>query len=116
MRVSQISGADCVPLAGAQVDIWHCDALGVYSDAADRSFNTQGQKFLRGYQVSDANGSVTFTTIYPLSECPTLSMGSGQIACTFVRARNISGMRVVITAGTNAANTLPLYELIATGT
>ena len=65
MRVSQISGADCVPLAGAQVDIWHCDALGVYSDATDRSFNTQGQKFLRGYQVTGANGSVTFTTIYP---------------------------------------------------
>jgi protocatechuate 3,4-dioxygenase beta subunit len=65
MRVSQISGADCVPLAGAQVDIWHCDALGVYSDATDRSFNTQGQKFLRGYQVTDANGTVAFTTIYP---------------------------------------------------
>jgi protocatechuate 3,4-dioxygenase beta subunit len=65
MRVSQISGADCVPLAGAQVDIWHCDALGVYSDATDRSFNTQGQKFLRGYQVTGANGSVSFTTIYP---------------------------------------------------
>jgi protocatechuate 3,4-dioxygenase beta subunit len=65
MRVSQISGADCVPLAGAQVDIWHCDALGVYSDATDRSFNTKGQKFLRGYQVTDANGAVTFTTIYP---------------------------------------------------
>jgi protocatechuate 3,4-dioxygenase beta subunit len=65
MRVSQISGADCVPLAGAQVDIWHCNALGVYSDATDPSFNTQGQKFLRGYQVTDANGAVTFTTIYP---------------------------------------------------
>jgi protocatechuate 3,4-dioxygenase beta subunit len=64
-RVSQISGAGCVPLAGAQVDIWHCDAQGVYSDATDRSFNTQGQKFLRGYQVTDANGLVTFTTIYP---------------------------------------------------
>jgi protocatechuate 3,4-dioxygenase beta subunit len=64
-RVSQISGADCVPLAGAQVDIWHCDAAGVYSDATDRSFNTKGQKFLRGYQVTDANGLVTFTTIYP---------------------------------------------------
>jgi len=52
-------------LPGAQVDIWHCDALGVYSDATDRSFNTVGQDFLRGYQVTDANGVVKFTTIYP---------------------------------------------------
>ncbi len=65
LRVSQINGSGCIPLAGAQVDIWHCDALGVYSDASDPSFNTKGKKFLRGYQVTDANGTVQFTTIYP---------------------------------------------------
>jgi protocatechuate 3,4-dioxygenase beta subunit len=64
-RVSQLGAAACAPLAGAQVDIWHCDALGVYSDVTDRSFNTKGKKFLRGYQVTDANGAATFTTIYP---------------------------------------------------
>jgi protocatechuate 3,4-dioxygenase beta subunit len=64
-RVSGISGTACTPLAGAIVDIWHCDALGVYSDVTDRSFNTVGKKFLRGYQVTDANGTVQFTTIYP---------------------------------------------------
>jgi len=37
----------------------------VYSDASDPSFNTKGQKFLRGYQLTDANGKATFTTIYP---------------------------------------------------
>lgn len=58
------SGA-CAPLANAQVDIWQCDASGVYSDAKDRSFNTVGQKFLRGYQRTDANGLVRFTTIFP---------------------------------------------------
>lgn len=63
-RVSQISNS-CLPLAGATVDVWHCDALGVYSDATDRGFNTKGQKFLRGYQVTDANGVAQFTTIYP---------------------------------------------------
>ncbi|MDZ8052579.1 MAG: hypothetical protein RMX68_029165 [Aulosira sp. ZfuVER01] len=47
------------------MDIWHCDALGVYSDVTDRSFNTVGKKFLRGYQVTDAQGNVQFTTIYP---------------------------------------------------
>jgi protocatechuate 3,4-dioxygenase beta subunit len=55
----------CAVLAGAQFDIWHCDAEGVYSDVRDRSFNTVGQKFLRGYQMSDEDGSVRFTTIYP---------------------------------------------------
>jgi protocatechuate 3,4-dioxygenase beta subunit len=62
--VSQIDGA-CTPLAGATVDIWQCDALGVYSDVSDPGFNTKGQKFLRGYQVTDADGIARFTTIYP---------------------------------------------------
>ncbi|MDZ8238985.1 MAG: intradiol ring-cleavage dioxygenase [Nostoc sp. ChiQUE01a] len=65
LHISQVGSSGCTPLAGAIVDVWHCDALGVYSDVADRSFNTVGQKFLRGYQVSDANGTVEFTTIYP---------------------------------------------------
>ena len=62
--VSQVSNG-CTPLAGAQVDVWHCDALGVYSDTTDPSWNTVGQKFLRGYQVTDAKGGAQFTTIYP---------------------------------------------------
>src|SRR5712692_9688370 len=53
----------CAPLAGAHVDIWHCDAAGKYSDESANS--TVGQKFLRGYQVTDENGAVKFTTIYP---------------------------------------------------
>lgn len=64
-RVTQISETACVPLAGVTVDIWHCDADGVYSDAVDRSFNTVGQDFLRGYQLTDETGKATFTTIYP---------------------------------------------------
>lgn len=65
LRVGKYGSNGCTPLAGADVDIWHCDAAGVYSDATDRSFNTQGQDFLRGYQTTDANGLVKFTTIYP---------------------------------------------------
>src|SRR3954462_7316082 len=53
---------DCSPAAGVQVDIWHCDAAGLYSDEAAN--NTVGRKFLRGYQVTDASGAVRFTTIY----------------------------------------------------
>lgn len=64
-RVSGVSGNRCTPLSGAQVDVWHCDAAGAYSDVRDAGGSTVGQKFLRGYQVTDANGAVTFTTIYP---------------------------------------------------
>ena len=64
VMLSQIaaSGA-CTPLSGAIVDMWHCDALGVYSDIAQQS--SLGQRFLRGYQTSDSNGRVEFRTIYP---------------------------------------------------
>ncbi len=64
-QVSQVGANACVPLAGAIVDVWHCDANGVYSDIVDRRANTLGQKFLRGAQVTNANGTVEFTTIYP---------------------------------------------------
>lgn len=63
--VSRLGGGSCRPIEGAHVDVWQCDASGVYSDARDRSFNTLGQKFLRGYQVTDAEGAVRFVTIYP---------------------------------------------------
>ncbi|NDJ23620.1 twin-arginine translocation pathway signal protein [Nostoc sp. B(2019)] len=65
LRVSQFNSTGCSPLVSAIADIWHCDALGIYSDVKDPSFNTVGKKFLRGYQVTDANGTVQFTTIYP---------------------------------------------------
>ncbi|MEH2146161.1 intradiol ring-cleavage dioxygenase [Nostoc sp.] len=65
LRVLQIGNTGCTPRADAIVDIWHCDALGVYSDVTDPGFSTLGKKFLRGYQVTDANGTVQFTTNYP---------------------------------------------------
>jgi protocatechuate 3,4-dioxygenase beta subunit len=65
LTVSSLRGSTCRPLAGAQVDLWHCDADGVYSDVSDPHFRTVGRKFLRGYQVTDAKGMVRFTTIYP---------------------------------------------------
>lgn len=65
-RVSEIRGQDCTPLPGAMVDVWHCDAQGVYSDARDRSFfDTRGKKFLRGHQRTDAGGTARFVTIFP---------------------------------------------------
>jgi protocatechuate 3,4-dioxygenase beta subunit len=61
--VFSVDGTTCSPLKNAYVDIWHCDAAGLYSD--EQANNTVGQKFLRGYQVTDENGVVKFTTVYP---------------------------------------------------
>jgi protocatechuate 3,4-dioxygenase beta subunit len=68
LRVSQMAAAGaCAPLAGALVDLWQCDALGVYSNFADTTakFDARGKQFLRGYQLTDAKGAVAFTTVYP---------------------------------------------------
>jgi protocatechuate 3,4-dioxygenase beta subunit len=62
LRISAVGSAGCTPLAGATVDVWHCDAAGVYSDSGGTA---AGKKFLRGHQVTDAIGNVRFTTIYP---------------------------------------------------
>lgn len=47
------------------VDLWQCNALGVYSDVQDPGFNTLGQDWLRGNLATDANGAAAFTTILP---------------------------------------------------
>jgi protocatechuate 3,4-dioxygenase beta subunit len=65
INVYRASNRDCTPLEGAIVDLWQCDALGVYSDAVDRNFNTTGKKFLRGHQITDRSGVARFTTVYP---------------------------------------------------
>lgn len=68
LHVSQVANNACTPLPGATVDVWHCDALGSYSDVrenASGSGDTRGKKFLRGYQVTDKEGKVEFQTIYP---------------------------------------------------
>ena len=53
----------CVPMANVQVDIWSCNAAGVYS--AESSESTTGQSWLRGYQLTDSTGKVAFSTILP---------------------------------------------------
>jgi len=63
LRLSAVTGTACAPLAGASVDVWHCDATGLYSD--EDGLHTKESQFLRGYQVSDASGRVRFATIYP---------------------------------------------------
>jgi protocatechuate 3,4-dioxygenase beta subunit len=53
----------CTPLKDAKVDIWHANSQGVYSSVQDAG--TAENDFLRGYQMTDDNGTVQFTTIYP---------------------------------------------------
>jgi protocatechuate 3,4-dioxygenase beta subunit len=55
------TNSSCAPVENAQVEIWQCDAAGNYSQ-----YGTQtAQTFLRGIQMTNSNGEVTFTTIYP---------------------------------------------------
>ena len=67
-RVSLLDGRQCAPLEGAAVDLWQCDALGVYSGVRDRIgglYDARGSAFLRGWQLTDADGAVRFHTLYP---------------------------------------------------
>lgn len=66
--VYDVNGMMCTPIRGATVDIWHANAMGIYSDEASgviQSEDTRGKKYLRGYQTTDEAGLVTFATVYP---------------------------------------------------
>lgn len=63
IRVSTSSEDRCRPLRGAQVDLWQCDARGVYSGVPEGG--TAGRDFLRGFQLTDEAGLVRFLTVYP---------------------------------------------------
>lgn len=65
INVESVGDNSCTAIEGAQVDVWHCDANGQYSAVSDQGFDTQGQQFLRDYQLTNANGAVQFQTIYP---------------------------------------------------
>jgi protocatechuate 3,4-dioxygenase beta subunit len=62
-KVGNAEGPTCTPLKGAKVDIWEANSQGVYSGV--QSAGTRDNNFLRGNQLTDENGTVQFTTIYP---------------------------------------------------
>ena len=63
LRLQLVNTANsCASLAGFAVYLWHCDALGRYSMYSPA---IAGENYLRGVQVSDTAGDVTFTTIFP---------------------------------------------------
>lgn len=63
IHVYGVNDGSCVPLKGAKLDLWHANSQGIYSGVKD--MGTAENNFLRGYQVTDNNGTVEFTTIYP---------------------------------------------------
>lgn len=61
MTVLDMANGD-VPFADVAVYVWHCDAAGGYSMYSD---GITGETYLRGVQVADASGTVTFSSVFP---------------------------------------------------
>ena len=98
------TNASCAVLKDAIVDIWHCDKDGYYSEyggTSMQSVNYTTVHFLRGRQTTDANGLVTFTSIFP-------GWYSGRATHIHVHIYNASGTSLLVTQiafpeGTNSA-------------
>ncbi|QQS42905.1 MAG: protocatechuate dioxygenase [Acidobacteriota bacterium] len=83
LRMQVVDPEGCVPVAGAVVELWHCDAEGRYSGypeelahdpfgslmfagtGSDHIKPVTDKRYLRGAQKTDAEGNVEFTTIFP---------------------------------------------------
>lgn len=60
LELRVVGADDCALRAGAAIYLWQCDALGEYS-----LYTVEGENYLRGVQVADADGMVRFTSIVP---------------------------------------------------
>jgi protocatechuate 3,4-dioxygenase beta subunit len=95
---------NCAALAGALVDIWHCDKDGLYSEYGGTSMQTvdyTAVHFLRGRQATDSNGMVGFTSIFP-------GWYQGRATHIHVHIYNAAGTSLLVTQiafpeGTNSA-------------
>lgn len=69
VRLRIIGNANCLPMANCRVDFWHCNVDGYYSGYTTSAHlgqqNHVGERFLRGIQMTDANGEVEFLTKFP---------------------------------------------------
>ena len=69
LRLRLIEAGSCTPISGARVDIWHCDARGLYSAFREQgdghTIDQTGKTFLRGTQLADSAGVAAFKSIYP---------------------------------------------------
>jgi len=85
--------AGCLPLQDALVDIWHCDKDGYYSEYGGTGMQQAdftNNHFLRGRQVTDANGKVAFTSIFP-------GWYSGRATHIHVHIYNADGNSLLVT-------------------
>ncbi|MDI3321515.1 intradiol ring-cleavage dioxygenase [Pinibacter soli] len=93
-KITIVNGNNnCTALAGAIVDIWHCDVDGNYSEYGGtqmQSTNFQSVHWLRGRQVTDANGLVTFKSIFP-------GWYQGRATHIHVHVYNASGTSLLVT-------------------
>ena len=64
-NVSRLDAQGCRALSDAQVELWQCNAHGIYSGVRDHQADARGRAFLRGYQRTNPAGSASFVTIYP---------------------------------------------------
>ena len=73
LQIEVVRASSCTAIAGADVEIWHANALGVYSgygantppSAGGHATPNNGKRFLRGHQRTDHAGRVLFRTVYP---------------------------------------------------
>lgn len=77
LELTVIDALWCKPVSDFVVDIWHCDANGLYSGVdnivfdpdtlqmTDQAIDMKDKSFLRGHQVTGDDGKAVFTTIYP---------------------------------------------------
>jgi protocatechuate 3,4-dioxygenase beta subunit len=67
LALTVVDATTCRAIQGADVEIWHADAAGLYSgfgsSPSQGTVNTK--RYLRGHQKSDASGKLSFLTIYP---------------------------------------------------
>lgn len=81
------------PLPRVRVDLWHCNAAGVYSGYAgqgeDRRVDTRGQTFLRGSLLTGVDGVAAFRSVYP---------GWYEGRTTHIHFKVLSGTRTLLTS------------------
>jgi hypothetical protein len=69
LRFVVMDAANCTPISGARIDVWHTRADGYYSgypgQGDKRNVDTSGGTFMRGTQIADERGEVLFDTVYP---------------------------------------------------
>jgi protocatechuate 3,4-dioxygenase beta subunit len=69
LRLRVIEAGSCMPISGARVDVWHCDARGIYSafpgQGDAHNIDQSNKIFLRGTQLAGTSGWTEFKTIYP---------------------------------------------------